>query len=117
MAGAIYTAANPAFTARELAFQWANSEAKYLLVEADAIDVAIAAAKLNGFSRSRIFWFDDDVLFDEKRYKNKGTRKDIRYWGGVFADADRAKSFQWPDLKGKSSTCVVGLQLKINRSQ
>lgn len=98
MAGGIFTGANPTFTARELAYQWKDSGATYLLCIDDAIDVGIEAAKLAGKDKDRIYVFNSAV-FDSTQ-ESKEAWQGCQYWGNLIADDDKtARSFQWDELK------------------
>lgn len=100
MAGGIFTAANPSFTARELAFQLKDSGAAYLLVAEASLDTALDAARVAGLDTDRIRYFDADALF-EKDGIDKGEQKGVKYWGGIFAAEYEAKAYQWPELNGE----------------
>ncbi|KAK5949815.1 hypothetical protein OHC33_009204 [Knufia fluminis] len=100
MAGGIFSAANPSFVGRELANQLKDSGAAYLLVAEASLDTALEAAKIAGLSTDRIRYFDADALF-EKGGMDKSDLKGIKYWNSIFADESDAKSYQWPELKGK----------------
>ena len=97
MAGGIFTAANPAFTARELATQLNNSGASYMLTAESSLDVAIAAAKDAGLPLDRVRYFDADYIFHGTEKKEI---KGVRYFNDIFADSSEAKNYQWPELKG-----------------
>ena len=97
MAGGIFTAANPAFVARELATQLNDSGAKYLLVAEDALDTALEAASTAGLPVERIRYMDPDFLFHNT---TKASIKGVQYWSDLFVMQDEAANYQWPELKG-----------------
>lgn len=98
MAGGVFTAANPAFTARELATQLANSEASYMFTAESSLDVALAAAKDAGLPVERIRYFDADFVFHGTQKKEING---VKYFSDIFAGEIEAKGYQWPELKGK----------------
>lgn len=108
MAGGIFTAANPTFVARELAYQLKDSGAKFLFAAEGSLETAVQAAKEAGLGKERVRWFDADVLF-EKDGANKGRKHDVEYWSSVFAGPEEAKGFQWNELKGEFSFFEVGV--------
>ncbi|KAJ5232556.1 hypothetical protein N7468_005512 [Penicillium chermesinum] len=59
-AGGIVSPANPAYTAKELAFQLKNSGAKVLATQLAVLPVATEAAKLAGISPDRIILMGDE---------------------------------------------------------
>lgn len=93
MAGGIITTANPAFVARELAYQLKDSQPRFLLIAEASIDNAIEAARLANYDSSKIFIFDDAPL--------QGPGRDvgaIRHWGHLIASVDTGKDFQWKEI-------------------
>lgn len=99
MAGGVFTAANPAFTARELAYQLKDSGAAYLFVTEASLDTAVEAAKTVGLPLDRVKYLDADVLVGRDLAK-KTERKGAGYWGSTFASEQDGKKYQWADLKG-----------------
>lgn len=106
MAAGVFTAANPAFTVRELAHQLSNSEAAYLLVAESSLDTAIAAAKTSGLPIDRVRYFDADCFFEKTQ---KGSLNGVKYWGDIFAGENEAGGYQWPELKG---TCACSANVR-----
>jgi 4-coumarate--CoA ligase len=103
MAGGVFTAANPTFTARELAYQWKDSQATYLLCIDTAIDVGIEAASLAGMEKDRIFVFNTDV-YDNENVREKKEWAGRENWSRLLASSKDAQSFQWDDLR-KEGEC------------
>jgi len=103
MAGGIFTAANPTFVPRELAYQLKDSGAKYMFAAEGSLDTAVQAAKEAGLPADRVRWFDADMFF-EKGSADKGSKQGVEYWNGIFAGPEEAKSYQWNELKGMIHT-------------
>lgn len=99
MAGGIFSAANPAFTARELAYQLKDSGACYLFVTAASLNTGIEAAKTVGLPLSQVKYIDLDVLVD-RDLGGKTDKNGVGYWGSIFASEKEGKKYQWPELKG-----------------
>lgn len=98
MAGGIFTAANPTFTARELANQLKDSGASYLFCTEDSLAAGLEAAGTAGLGKDRVRWFDADYLFEGS---SKEVKNGVEYWNRIFASENEAKSYQWPELKGE----------------
>ncbi|KAI5849317.1 hypothetical protein DFP73DRAFT_288277 [Morchella snyderi] len=99
-AGGVFTGANPTFTARELAYQLKDSEAKFLLVSVGSIDVGIEAAKMVGLDPEKVFVFDDGLYVDDDggivRWATRERVKGLRHWSDiVMAGNDK---FAWEEL-------------------
>lgn len=97
MADGIFTGANPSYTARELAYQWKDSDACLLLCAESSLDVGIEAAKIAGKRKDQVFVFDPKVLTGE----TQSEIKECKSWSCLFADEDKAEGYQWRELKGK----------------
>lgn len=93
MAGGIFTAANPTYVARELAYQLQDSEATYLICAGASLDTGIEAAQQAGLSRDRVFVFDNAI------YEGRGeAQRGCRYWGDLVASAEEGRGFAWEEL-------------------
>lgn len=93
MAGAIFTAANPTYVARELAFQLQDSGATYLICARASLDTGIEAAKQAGVSRDHIFVYDSAV------YEGGGeSEQGCRYWGDLIGTEEAGCGFAWDEL-------------------
>ncbi|KAL6230939.1 hypothetical protein BDW75DRAFT_55514 [Aspergillus navahoensis] len=93
MAGGIFSGANPAYVARELAYQLQDSGAVYLLCAEDSLDTGIEAAGIAGLSRDKVFVFNNAI------YDGKGEgRKGCRYWGELVASVEEGTGFAWEEM-------------------
>jgi 4-coumarate--CoA ligase len=96
MAGGIFTAANPAYVARELAYQLKDSGARFLITaDGPSLDTALDATRQIGMSASQIFVFDDGIATLEGRREGRG---EIRHWTALVADEATGRAFRWPEL-------------------
>ncbi len=94
MAGGIISTANPAFVARELAYQIKDSGARFLLIAEGGKDKVKEAARLARFGHDRVFIFDDGPLL--------GQAQDVdsfRHWGRLIASVERGREFQWTECR------------------
>ena len=94
MAGGIITTANPAFVARELAYQLKDSEPRFLLVAQPGLEMARQAANIAGYDHRNMFIFDDAPL------RRLGSGRDlghVRHWQGLIASIEAARAFTWDD--------------------
>ncbi|OQV01358.1 hypothetical protein CLAIMM_06734 [Cladophialophora immunda] len=101
MAGGIVTTANPAFVARELAYQLQDSGTKFLLVAEGSLPTALDAAKMVNFKTTDMFIFDDMPLVDPGRAQGKSA---VRHWKHLIATPEAGAAFRWDD--GKSPEFV-----------
>lgn len=113
MAGGVFTGANPTFVARELAFQLKDSGAKFLLSAESSMDTAIEAAELVGIPVENVFLFSSAV-FDGTSSRDHRELKGCRYWGELLATPDRAKAFEWDDLRWPEDACQKTLALNYS---
>lgn len=96
MAGGIFTAANPAFKSRELAYQLKNAEVTFLLAADISLPQVIQAASLVDIPVNRIFVFDDapmDGIGD--------GRQAIRHWKCLIAESIAGETFGWEECEAK----------------
>ncbi|KAE8382419.1 hypothetical protein BDV26DRAFT_277997 [Aspergillus bertholletiae] len=103
MAGAIFTAANPASTARELAVQLKDSGAKYLICAETAIATGLQAARITELDSEMVFVFNSAVFDTECSLTCGGHRTDFRnlqcrYWGELLAPVEEGRRFVWDEL-------------------
>lgn len=96
MAGGIVTTANPAFVARELAYQLQDSGTKFLLVAEGSLTAALDAAKMIKFKTQNMFIFDDLPLWSPGRARDKGA---VRHWSCLIAVPEVGAAFRWEDGK------------------
>jgi 4-coumarate--CoA ligase len=59
-AGGVVSPANPAYSAKELAFQLKDSESKAIVTQVASLETAIEAAKIVGLPQSRILLIGDE---------------------------------------------------------
>ncbi|KAJ5915703.1 hypothetical protein N7466_011636 [Penicillium verhagenii] len=95
MAGGIFTAANPTYVARELAYQLQDSGATYLLCAGSSLPTGLEAAAQAGLPRSRVFVFDSDV-FDGSH--SSFPQSGCAYWGALIASVEEGEAFAWEEL-------------------
>lgn len=115
MAGGIFTAANPTFTARELSNQLKDSQPSYLLCSEASLETAIEAAKIAGMSEDRIRYINADVCF-RKDGANQPRKLGVEYWSNIFAGEAEAKNYQWVELKGKYKNIWKWLHLELQEN-
>lgn len=97
MAGGVFSAANPTFTARELAHQLRDSGATYLLCAEGTLESVLQAAKDCNHPVERIRYMDADTLWSQEPLE-KPSISGIKHWQDIFAP--EAHDYQWPELKG-----------------
>ncbi|PGH14495.1 hypothetical protein AJ79_02988 [Helicocarpus griseus UAMH5409] len=95
MAGGIFTAANPTFTRRELAYQLKDSGATFLLCNESQVTTGVEAAGDAGIPLSRVFIFDDCV------FENSGRLlAGCRNWNSLIASEEVGRAYEWASLTG-----------------
>lgn len=112
MAGGIFTACNPTFSAEELAHQIRDCGPKFILCQRGAaLDTCLEAERLVGTGHSRrIFQFDDDVLESTRQLADPGCP----YWGELIAPEASGEQFSWDSLTGPNE--AAGRTLALNYS-
>jgi 4-coumarate--CoA ligase len=98
MAGGIYTSGNPAFKARELAYQLKDSGASFLLAADNCVDRALDGARLAGLESSQVFFFHDlDARLTSKLeiHSAKGATES---WTRLIQSPSDCRNFQWEQL-------------------
>ncbi|KAL3482702.1 putative AMP-binding enzyme [Aspergillus germanicus] len=107
MAGAVFTGANPAFVAREIAYQLQDSQASILLCSRHSLDQGLAAAELAGLKREQIFVFNEAPFHGHPAPPTNGCRS----WGDLLAPAEDAPGFAWADLskQGMAADTLLAL--------
>lgn len=103
MAGGVFTGANPTYVPRELAHQLKDSGASILLTASGSLDTALAAAESIGFSKAKIFIFDDEVM------SGKGTSlSGVQNWSRLFGSEAEGRRFKWREPKDvKDALCCL----------
>lgn len=103
MAGGIFTGANPGFVARELAYQLKDSDAKFLICADGSLELGIEAAASIGWSKERIFRFDDE-LFEA----TGGPKLGARHWATLIESEEVGRKFEWYEpADPKDTTCCL----------
>ena len=98
MAQGVFSAANPSYVARELAYQLKDTGARYLLTTTASLDVALEAADEINFPRNRVF------AFDSGRETFDGTTKPVqgvRPWTDLIASPQKGESYRWPVITNR----------------
>ena len=91
MAGGIFTGANPAFNARELAYQLRDSDASLLICAAASVEIGLDAAAQIGMPKEKVFVFDDAV---ESRAGGQ-SKQGCRHWETLLASVEGGERFTW----------------------
>ena len=105
-AGGVFTGANPAYTAREVAFQLGNSGASFCIASAASIGVAVEAADLSALPRAKVYVFDDGLLLGsvaggsgvDRWTTGAGAARaefGVGHWSALVSDSD---DFRWKVL-------------------
>ncbi|OBT58433.1 hypothetical protein VE04_01314 [Pseudogymnoascus sp. 24MN13] len=97
-AGYAFSAANPAYTLREMIHQIKNTEAKVILAHPDMMETALAAASKSGVPSCRIFQFSDSYC---------PPLKGIKDWTTMAATPQEGERYIWRKLTPKQSKTVV----------
>ncbi|KAF3941264.1 S-dihydroxybenzoyltransferase [Dactylella cylindrospora] len=86
----VFTGANPTYTARELAYQIKDSQAKICLVTPASVPTALEAAKSISFDPKRIYVFDDDI---KNSRREEWAKLPIGgHWTDILTERD---DFRW----------------------
>ena len=97
MAGGVFTGANPDYNAREIAYQFDNAQAKFLICAERSLETGKEAMRLNGRGEESLFVFDRGYeTFDGK---GQGVRG-VRHWTELLDGVEEARGYQWPDGEG-----------------
>jgi len=103
MAGGIFTGANPGFVARELAHQLKDSDSRFLICADGSLEMGIEAAESIGWSKERIFKFDDE-LFEG----TGGSRLGCKNWATLMESEEVGRRFKWFEPEDpKDATCCL----------
>lgn len=106
--GGIFTGANPSYVARELAYQWKDSGAAYLLCAEATLDTGIEAAEILNMPLERVFVFNADD-FDGTAPPESLSRKGCQHWSTLLASREEAQFFAWDELRGDASNSTLAL--------
>ena len=96
MAGGIITTANPAYVARELAYQLKDATPRFVLAAEASVETATQAANLAEFKLANVFLFDDRPLTT-----SCSTIGSFRHWGTLLADLEHGKAFHWQEASSE----------------
>ena len=103
MAGGIFSAANPTFVARELAYQLKDLEAKFLLCAEGVMDVALEATVDAGIGRDAVFVFDDCAV-----ERSEKVDRDVPSWSALIASEEDGAHFEWTEpVSPQDTTCCI----------
>jgi len=106
MAGGIFTAANPSYVARELAYQLKDSGARVMIATNTRWDVAVQAAGMVDMAQGDMFVLDDTIpgLDETERVTLAGTQ----HWTKLVASEEKGEAFVWEEPKdSKTVTCTL----------
>lgn len=111
MAGGIFSGANPAYVAREVAYQLRDSGASFMFAAKGSLDIALQAAEEAGLAKDHVFIFDaeSDVKGDKPAPGVGGRQRGARHWTELihFDKADAAR-WDWVEPSDpKSTTCCL----------
>lgn len=105
MAEGIFTAANPGYNAREVAYQLENSGAGFLICAEASLNTGLDAAKQAGLRRERVYVFDDGgATFDG--VGSDWRRAGCRHWTALLATEEEGRRFKWRDEPGMVNDTV-----------
>ncbi|KAB8346207.1 hypothetical protein FH972_023252 [Carpinus fangiana] len=104
MAGGKFTASNPTYNAREVAYQITNADSKLLITHPSQLDVALDAAKEAGLPKDRVFVWDDGYDTYDEKGKGKGGCK---HWSSLLGSIEEANQFKWKDSRSMLNDTIV----------
>jgi acyl-CoA synthetase (AMP-forming)/AMP-acid ligase II len=94
----VFTGANLAYTANEVAHQMKAIEAAVVLIHPSLLETGLAAAKQASIPTSRLFLFSDSPCSPSQGVKD---------WRTMAASEAEAESWQWDPLEGEVSTKTI----------
>lgn len=103
MAEGKFTAANPGYNAREVAYQLQNSEARFFLANDSAWQTAAQAAKEAGIGPERMFVFDSGPATFDGVGKGIGSCK---HWLQMLPSPKEAAGFEWPNSPSMTNNTI-----------
>jgi 4-coumarate--CoA ligase len=113
MAGAIYNCANPASTARELAYQLKDCEPRLVLAADNTMKATQEAAREAGIDPKRIFLFADLPAHFSTASKQRETaiNGNTQHWGVLLATPAEGRAFAWesdatPDISNRTAVLI-----------
>lgn len=103
-AGGVFTAANPSYVPRELAYQLKDSGAMFLITAEGSLATSLEAAKSIDFPQDRIFVFDDGY----NTFDNRGRSvQNISHWSRLLAPPQEAATFEWPTFHSREQMDIT----------
>ncbi|KAI6784212.1 4-coumarate--CoA ligase-like-like protein [Emericellopsis cladophorae] len=107
MAGGIFTGANPACTARELAYQLEDSGTKIMLASEKSWDTAVRASTDVAMASGDLYFFDE-MIPDVDHNVNTQRQTEHRHWTRLVACPVAGDSFSWHEPgDAASETCCL----------
>ncbi|KAK4942855.1 hypothetical protein LTR10_017431 [Elasticomyces elasticus] len=99
MVGGIYNSANPAGTARELAYQLKDSEPRFVFAAANCLGPAREAIKSAGLDESCIYVFEDlpSHSATASRTQEDLLTGDGQHWGSFVSPPEVGATFDWEE--------------------
>ena len=108
MAEGIFTGANPSYNAREVAYQLADSGAKFFICTESNLEVGLEAANEANLRKDRVFTFDDGVAtFDGKGTGSLGCS----HWTSLLVSPEQGRQFHW-----RNDPAMVNDTISLNYS-
>lgn len=106
MAGCIFTGANPALTARELAHQLGDSAANIMIATEANANVALEAAKTCALDPCHVFLVDDTAVNPQvdTRPSSKHVGEGPRSWIHLISSPQRGAAFVWSEPSDPGDT-------------
>ena len=93
MAGGVFTGANPTYNAREVAYQFQNSGARWLFCAEGSLETGLEAMDVVGLERQRLLVFDQGYEVFEGR--KVGGRLGCAHWTSFLVGEEEGRSFEW----------------------
>ncbi|OQV06756.1 hypothetical protein CLAIMM_11283 [Cladophialophora immunda] len=99
MAGGIYNSANPAGTARELAYQLRDSEPRFVFAAENCLATTKDAAKFAGVDNTRIYLFEElSAHFDTaSRQQEQSANDTVPHWEALITTSEVGAAFKWEE--------------------
>ncbi|CAM1504931.1 Fc.00g025220.m01.CDS01 [Cosmosporella sp. VM-42] len=107
MAQGIYNSANPAFTARELAFQIKDCKPRFILAAPNCINTALQVASISGIASSAVSLLDHLLSVQNLQDSSVGA---TAHWSNLMASRQEGDQFVWEELdsaKKSNRTAII----------
>ena len=95
MAQGIYNSANPAFTARELAFQIEDCKPRFILAAPNCIETARQVASSAGMDNGAVYLLDHLLSAESSQGSSAAP---TTHWTQLMASAQQGEQFVWEEL-------------------